>query len=67
MFPNLDPHDVIAPIAPVTKKEVKPGRKGKLKNDGEMFVNLTADDRDTILSGVAPSGSSKTKKEKKKD
>lgn len=30
-----------------------------------MFINFTADDKDTILNGVAPSGSSKGKKEKK--
>ena len=32
-----------------------------------MFINFTAEDKDTILSGVAPSGSSKAKKEKKAD
>jgi len=67
LVPKLGPHDVIAPMTSVTKKEVKKGRKGKFKNGGEMFINFTADDRDTILAGVAPSGSSKCKKEKKRD
>jgi hypothetical protein len=61
LLPKFDPHETV-PATP-TKKEGKKGRKGK--NAGGMFINFTADDRDTILSGVAPSGSSKAKKEKK--
>jgi hypothetical protein len=62
LLPKLDPHDAGLPITP-TKKE---GKKGRKKNaGGGMFINYTADDRETILSGVAPSGSSKAKKDKK--
>jgi hypothetical protein len=62
LLPKLDHHDIV-PATP-TKKEGKKGRKGKNAGGG-MFINFTADDRDTILSGVAPSGSSKAKKDKK--
>jgi hypothetical protein len=48
------------------RKEGKKGRKGKFNNGG-LFINFTPDDRETILSGVAPSGSSKSKKDKKND
>jgi len=60
---HLDPHDGGIPVTP-PKKDGKKGRKGRNQGGG-MFINFTADDRDTILSGVAPSGSSKAKKEKK--
>jgi hypothetical protein len=59
----LDPYDGGLPITP--PKIGKKGRKGKNGGGGGMFINFTADDRETILSGVAPSGSSKAKKEKK--
>jgi hypothetical protein len=63
LLPKLDPYDGGLPITP--PKIGKKGRKGKNGGGGGMFINFTADDRETILSGVAPSGSSKAKKEKK--
>jgi len=64
LLPKLDPYDAGLPLTP-TKKDGKKGRKGRQNNGGGMFINFTADDKETILSGVAPSGSSKAKKEKK--
>jgi hypothetical protein len=65
LLPKLEPYDAAPAMIP-PRKEGKKGRKGK-NNGGGMFINFTADDRETILSGVAPSGSSKSKKEKKDD
>jgi hypothetical protein len=64
LLPKLDPYDAGLPVTP-PKKDGKKGRKGRQNNGGGMFINFTADDKETILSGVAPSGSSKAKKEKK--
>jgi hypothetical protein len=63
LLPKLDPYDAGLPLTP-PKKDGKKGRKGRQNNGGGMFINFTADDKETILSGVAPSGSSKAKKEK---
>lgn len=63
LLPKPDPYDGGLPITP--PKSGKKGRKGKNGVGGGMFINFTANDRETILSGVAPSGSSKAKKEKK--
>jgi len=65
LLPKLDPYDQGLPVTP-PKRDGKKGRKGRnAKGDGGMFINFTADDKDTILSGVAPSGSSKAKKDRK--
>lgn len=64
LLPKLDPYEAGLPLTP-PKKDGKKGRKGRQNNGGGMFINFTADDKETILSGVAPSGSSKAKKEKK--
>jgi len=67
LLPKLDPYDSGLPVTS-PKKDGKKGRKGRNnKGGGGMFINFTAEDKDTILSGVAPSGSSKAKKEKKAD
>jgi hypothetical protein len=63
LLPKLEPYGTALVVPP---KKDKRGRKGKNgKGEGGMFINFTADDRETILSGVAPSGSSKSKKELK--
>lgn len=64
LLPKLEPYDGGLPITP-PKSIGKKGRKGKNGGGGGMFINFTPDDRDTILSGVAPSGSSKAKKDKR--
>lgn len=62
LLPKLDVNEAGLPSTPPKKD----GKKGRKRNSGGgMFINFTADDRETILSGVAPSGSSKAKKDKK--
>jgi hypothetical protein len=40
---------------------VEQKKKSDVMKNGDIFINFTMVDRDSILSGVAPSGSSKRK------